>query len=179
MLDQYPDRDPFVDPNVRSMLWDLALEATSRLALQDVSPRDVESCLFWTTLFPNSEDELLRQVTQYDTRAMAWANLSRFPVRFEMPPGCIIIDVTRATARDAAVLWGEIRQLQELFAVRRDEGGQPEKAAVYHRVTELRKTETWPNTFEIVRREFPDEASPSQQSLEKGWRRWKKRQPGA
>ena len=178
--------------NWKERVWRDASAYAETHSLPQVHADDVRAYLFEMATYQPSEVE--RMFEEYlrnegvpldppgwralqDTKPQLWANLSTRHVPLLMPPGSIIIDVTRSTMKDVAATWKGITDTQARLGQPKDKGGRPENEALYLRMAELRRTETWPNVAKIINDEFPLEGDRERDpnTLGRQFRTWAKR----
>ncbi len=155
----------------RTQVWTEASSFAKVHPIPKVPADDVASYLFAMATHQPSEAEtmLLDRLREAgyslespgfwalrDTRPQLWANVSTQFVPLTLPPGAIVVDVSRSTLADVQATWKAIEDAQKRLGQPKDKGGRPENEALYLRVEELRRTkETWPKVARIVSDEFP------------------------
>lgn len=157
--------------NWQAQVWAEASSFAEVHLIPKVPADDVASYLFAMATHQPSEAatvlfDRLREAGYYlespgswalrDSRPQLWANVSTQFVPLTLPPGAIVVDVSRSTLADLQATWKAIEDAQKRLGQPKDKGGRPENEALYLRVEELRRTkETWPRVAKIVSDEFP------------------------
>ncbi len=192
-----PSSEPTGEPDAspvdwQTQVWTEAFSFAKSHPVSKVSANDVASYLFTMATHRPSEAEMLLSEhlraaglpveppgswAVRDTQPQLWANLAMVPVPLLLPPGSIVVDVTRSSLTDVEATWKAIEDTQIRLGHPKDKGGRPEQEAIYLRVAQLRRTEIWTTVAKIISDAFPPAGGGERDphTLRQQYRNWEKR----